>query len=163
MKEEKAKVPVGESLQGEVKLTDDELIEIFNRCVQYERIDDCCKGCPFKKDMHHCNIEKLHAKVLHLMKRQQKRIKELETKQEETAKERFLRMATLPQAEVDALFNAGRFNDIAVGYAKLAMVQLGEPFEKIQHVIKVMWQAFEDYRAETARTSSFVNAKGVRV
>jgi hypothetical protein len=160
----KVKEPVGVSVQGEVNLTDDELIELFNRCVHYSKIDDCCADCPFKKNMYSCNMQKLHAQVVLLVKRQKKRIAELEEKKTvETAKERFLRMATLPQAEVDALFNAGRFNDIAVGYAKLAMVQLGYPFEKIQHVVKVMWQMFEDYRAESARTSSFVNAKGVRV
>ena len=158
MKEEKAKVPVGESLQGEVKLTDKELVSLFKKCVMGSA-STCC-GCFYRKARGGCDLKQLYKDLFALLNRL---MREREQKEEETAKERFLRMATLPQAEVDALFNAGRFNDIAVGYAKLAMIQLGYPFEKIQHVVKVMWQMFEDYRAESARTSSFVNAKGVRV
>lgn len=33
MKEEKAKVPAGESAQGEVKLTDKELIALHRNCI----------------------------------------------------------------------------------------------------------------------------------
>ena len=159
----KAKESVGVSVQGEMKLTDDELIALHRNCI-LNTADASCLGCPYRKTTYTCDSNKLNRQIVKLIERQKKRIAELEEKKTvETAKERFLRMATLPQAEVDALFNAGRFNDIAVGYAKLAMIQLGYPFEKIQHVVKVMWQTFEDYRAESARTSSFVNAKGVRV
>lgn len=157
----KAKESVGVSVQGEKKLTDDELIALHRNCLWCDT-GVCCKDCPYRGE-DRCDII-MQRDIVGVIERLQSRIEELEEKKTvETAKERFLRMATLPQAEVDALFNAGRFNDIAVGYAKLAMVQLGYPFEKIQHVIKVMWQTFEDYRAESARTSSFVNAKGVRV
>lgn len=150
MKEEKAKVPVGESLQGEVKLTDKELVSLFKKCVMGSA-STCC-GCFYRKARGGCDLKQLYKDLFALLNRL---MREREQKEEETAKKRFLQIATLPQEEVDALFNAGRFNDIAVGYAKLAMRTMSQPAETVAHLGKAMMALFDSFDAKAARTAYF--------
>lgn len=148
------KEPKRESAQA-----DQELIKQFERCI-FGNAEEACTKCPYRKTTYICRSNQLNADVLELLRRQQKRIKALE---DEKAVEQFWLKATLPQAEANEMFNCGRFNDIAVGYAKLALRSMGESVEKISHLEKAMKAMFDTFDAEAARTATFVNAKGVRV
>ena len=81
----KAKVPVGVSAQGKVKLADDELIKLFDNCIR-GKAETACVKCPYRKTMYICSSNQLHVDVLALLRRQQKRIKELGEKTAESAR-----------------------------------------------------------------------------
>lgn len=78
-----------------------------------------------------------------------------QVKRFDEAHQRFMRMATMSQEEANDLFNAGRFNDIAIGYAKLALRTMGEKAEKVAHFEKVMKAMLDTFDAEAARTAYF--------
>ena len=51
-------------MSEEKKLTDEELIRLFKRCIGGSA--DSCRACPYKTSYTHCKIEKLHKDILNL-------------------------------------------------------------------------------------------------
>ena len=145
----KEKEPVGVSVQGEKKLTDDELIALHRNCLWCDT-GVFCKDCPYRGE-DRCDII-MQRDIVGVIERLQSRTAELE---EKNAVKRWWAKATMEQAEVDELFNGGRFNDIAIGYAKLALRTMGEKAEKVAHFEKVMQAMLDAFDAEAARTAYF--------
>ena len=62
-----------------------------------------------------------------------------------------LRYAKMPQAELDAVFDTGCFNEIALGYLTLALQAMGMEADTVQAAQKAMSRAFDQSDAAAAR------------
>ena len=81
-------------------------------------------------------------------------VKELtsEDKQEiKNAHEIFCRCITMKQDEKDRMFNSGIFNDIAIGYGKLALESMGLTGASLAAFERDMRKVLDLYDAEDAR------------
>ena len=59
---------------------------------------------------------------------------------------------TVRQKEVNDMFNSGQFNEIAIGYGKLALKQMGVlTGSELAQFERAMQRAFDLYDAEQAR------------
>ena len=83
-----------------------------------------------------------------------------ETKAEKSTKDifqekhkNFLRLCMLPQAEKDEMFNSGIFNDVAIGYGKIALEAMGKDKDGkfLYRFEEAMKNAFSEFDAESAR------------
>ena len=76
---------------------------------------------------------------------------EEEKKEIEAAHARFARCLMMNQDEKDDMFNSGIFNDIAVGYGKIALEIMGQNSNFLREFEDAMKQAFDFNDAAKAR------------
>lgn len=78
-------------------------------------------------------------------------LSEEEAKAIEVARARFARCLMMKQAEKDDMFNSGIFNDIAIGYGKIALEIMGQNSNFLREFEDAMKQAFDFNDAAKAR------------
>lgn len=63
----------------------------------------------------------------------------------------FFDMIQKSEEEINAMFNSGMFNEIAIGYAEIALQIMGYKKADLQKFEKQMKYAFDDFTADEAR------------
>lgn len=76
---------------------------------------------------------------------------EMTNEEGEKAHELFWNMIHKSEDEINAMFNSGMFNEIAVGYGKIALEAMGIKKEDLQRFEQEMKRAFDLYDSKEAR------------
>ncbi len=63
----------------------------------------------------------------------------------------FFDMICKSEEEINAIFNSGMFNEIAIGYAKIALQNIGYKKNELQKFEHQMKYVFDDFTADEAR------------
>ena len=80
-----------------------------------------------------------------------KKLTEEEKKEIDKAHERFFKCLMMKQDEKDDMFNSGIFNDIAIGYGKIALEMLGIDSKFLSEFESAMQRAFDLHTTDYAR------------
>lgn len=80
-----------------------------------------------------------------------KGLTEKEKQEFEKAHERFFKCLMMKKDEVDDMFNSGIFNEIAIGYGKIALEMLGIDSKFLGEFERAMKRAFDLHTTDYAR------------